>query len=642
MRATRRITIAILSAFAVGGYAAPDPLAVAFGTLPDSYRARLAPSGEYVSYLSMTDFDLPVVYVADATGESQLVLASKKDAFDAYWCGWANEERLLCGFYGVHHQFSDMFPETRLVAVNRDSSDMKVLLQKRLQREWGIEQFHDDIMDWLPDDPEHVLLEMPSDKGTGVSRVNIYSGRIHLERRVRESAREWISDGHGEPRVRMIMTSSRIEWQYRDPDGAEWKSLFDYGPEDDVEFVPLGFGDDRNHLLVAREYDNRLALWSQDLTGNEEDKLVFAHSAVDVSHLLRLGKYRRLAGIGYAVDQPVVHYFDPSVAGIIASVSEAKPGMHVEVVDESWDRKVYLLRMDSPSDPGRYYKLDLRANQLVAFWPNYPLLEDRELAQMEKSPYRARDGVEIPAYLTLPPDKSAAKLPMVLLPHGGPESRDYLAFDFLVQFLAARGYAVLQPNYRGSGGYGNEWAGEGGFRNWRQVIDDLTDGSRHLIDEGIVDPDRICAVGWSYGGYAALMSVIEEPDLYRCAVSIAGVTDPMALIQDSRGFLNRKWVREFVGTEDDIINAGSPVRRADEITVPVLLFHGDEDMNVNLEHSKDMHRSLKKARKSTELVVYDDAEHAIRRNEYRIDMLDRIGAFLDENTQRAADSTAAN
>jgi dipeptidyl aminopeptidase/acylaminoacyl peptidase len=218
------------------------------------------------------------------------------------------------------------------------------------------------------------------------------------------------------------------------------------------------------------------------------------------------------------------------------------------------------------------------------------------------------------------------------MPHGGPESRDVYGFDWLAQFFAAKGYAIIQSNYRGSGGYGDDWAGDGGFKNWRQAVTDISDGVQWLLEEDIVDSSRICAVGWSYGGYAALMSAIEKPELYNCVVSIAGVTDPGTLIADGRRFVSgSKRIREFVGTDDEVIKLGSPLKRSSEIQVPVLLIHGDADMNVTVKHSKKMHKALRKADKDTRLIIYEDAAHGIEPESYRIEMLSEIARFLDSN-----------
>ena len=257
-----------------------------------------------------------------------------------------------------------------------------------------------------------------------------------------------------------------------------------------------------------------------------------------------------------------------------------------------------------------------------------PELAGRELAKMKPVEYPAADGTKIPAYLTLPPGQPAKNLPVIILPHGGPTARDDWGFDWLAQFLVAKGYAVLQSNYRGSAGYGKNWEGENAFHGWRKAVADINDGAKWLIAQGIADPKRICALGGSYGGYAALMGSLQAPGLYRCVVSIAGVTDPETLIWDYDHFLGKKAVRHEVGTEDEVIVKGSPLRRAAEFTVPVLMFHGEKDFNVPIRHSEKLDEALRKAGKSSELITYPDVDHHFLRSAARIDMLDRIGVFL--------------
>ncbi len=271
----------------------------------------------------------------------------------------------------------------------------------------------------------------------------------------------------------------------------------------------------------------------------------------------------------------------------------------------------------------------MRQKKLLKISLQYPLLESRSLSPMKSIRYPARDGAEIPGYLTLPENATQGALPAVILPHGGPESRDYWGFHWIVQFLAAKGYAVLQSNYRGSGGYGSDWAGEGGFRAWRTAINDLADGAQYLVEQGVVDPARICVVGWGYGGYAALMSGVEEPARYRCLVSIAGVTDPETLIEDFRYFMNQCALQKFISRADEVTKHGSPLKRVSEIRAPVLLFHGDDDVNVRVHHSQKMASALRGAKKSVGYIEYEDVEHSILRNAYSVDMLDRIGSFLD-------------
>jgi dipeptidyl aminopeptidase/acylaminoacyl peptidase len=240
----------------------------------------------------------------------------------------------------------------------------------------------------------------------------------------------------------------------------------------------------------------------------------------------------------------------------------------------------------------------------------------------------ASDGVSIPAYLTLPPNSSGKNLPAVVLPHGGPSARDEWGFDWLPQFLAARGYAVIQPQYRGSAGFGDAWLNENGFKNWRTSIGDVTASAKWLASQGIADPKRMAIVGWSYGGYAALQSAAIEPALYKAVVAIAPVTDLAMLKEEFRDFTNYKLVAGEIGSGPHVAD-GSPLRHAADIRAPVLLVHGTLDANVSYKQSQKMDEALKSAGKPSELITFDGLDHQLNDSAARTRMLTRIGEFLD-------------
>jgi dipeptidyl aminopeptidase/acylaminoacyl peptidase len=307
----------------------------------------------------------------------------------------------------------------------------------------------------------------------------------------------------------------------------------------------------------------------------------------------------------------------------------------LRIAGESWDRRYYLVFAMSDTNAGVYYRFDTKSDKLEKILDTYPLLEDFSLGKVTAIEYPSDDGVIVPGYMTIPADGATGPLPTILMPHGGPYSRDEWGFDWLAQFLANRGYVVLQSNYRGSAGYGDEWAGDGAFKGWKRAMVDLEYGLRHLVAEGITDPTRVCTVGWSYGGYAALMSAIEYPERHRCVVSIAGVTDLQQLLNearsDARVYVGRgdKVIRSLIGKDPAVIKEGSPQQRADELEVPVLLFHGYIDQNVPVLHSQKMKKALPK--KQVEYIEYEGDDHQLRREENRIDMLRRIGNFLEVN-----------
>ena len=263
-------------------------------------------------------------------------------------------------------------------------------------------------------------------------------------------------------------------------------------------------------------------------------------------------------------------------------MSKALPKLPlIHFAGASQDGNRILLMAGADNDPGRYFVFDRKAKNLAEVMLVRPELEKRALASVKPVRVKGPDGTLIPAYLTLPVGSSGKNLPAVVLPHGGPSARDEWGFDWLAQFLAARGYAVLQPNYRGSAGFGDAWLVENGFKSWKTSIGDITASAKWLASEGIADPNRMAVVGWSYGGYAALQSAVVEPQLFKAVAAIAPVTDLAMLKREYDKYTTAQLVRDFIGSGPHI-EQGSPLRNAPSIKAPVLLVHGDMDQNVGV------------------------------------------------------------
>jgi dipeptidyl aminopeptidase/acylaminoacyl peptidase len=248
--------------------------------------------------------------------------------------------------------------------------------------------------------------------------------------------------------------------------------------------------------------------------------------------------------------------------------------------------------------------------------------------------YSARDGLEIPAYLSLPPgamNPPQRLLPAIVLPHGGPIAQDVAAFDPWVQLLTNRGFAVLQMNFRGSTGYGREFR-TSGFKQWGQAMqDDVTDGTRWLIEQGLADPEKICIFGGSYGGYAALMGAVRESGLYTCAVSLNGVSDLIALMDHQRRYAFYEAAVAHIGdrwTDRKMLKENSPVNRADEIKIPVLLVHGTDDRTVPYSQSNAMANALEKADVTYQYLKIENADHSLTRGDHRLEFFTALDKFL--------------
>jgi dipeptidyl aminopeptidase/acylaminoacyl peptidase len=271
--------------------------------------------------------------------------------------------------------------------------------------------------------------------------------------------------------------------------------------------------------------------------------------------------------------------------------------------------------------------MDRTARSLRPLLETRPQLNGLTLAKVQPVTYPAADGTMVPGYLTLPPGKSPKGLPAIVLPHGGPSARDEWGFDWLSQYYAAMGYAVLQPNFRGSAGYGDAWLKTNGFQSWKTAIGDVSAAGRWLVKEGIADPRQLGIVGWSYGGYAALQSAVVDPALLKAVVAIAPVTDLTKLKDQYRRTSSRVTAFDFIGVGPHITE-GSPAQRAAEIKVPVLLFHGALDVNVDIAHSRFMADKLAAARVPHRLVTWDGLDHYLEDSEARTRMLRDSEAFL--------------
>ncbi len=370
-----------------------------------------------------------------------------------------------------------------------------------------------------------------------------------------------------------------------------------------------------------------MALYSIALDQSKHEELIYERPEVDVDELIRVGRHNHVVGTSYALDvrKPVI--FVPALAAVVTALSKALPQQSLQITDASVDEGKLLIFSNSDTDPGVYYLFDRQSHHLDTFLVTRRELEGVTLARMKPITYQASDGTSVPGYLTLPPGHESAKaLPAIVMPHGGPSDRDEWGFDWLAQFYAYRGYAVLQPNFRGSSGYGDEWFEKNGFRSWSTAIGDVLDAGRWLLHEG-VDPSKLAVVGGSFGGYAALQSAVLDPTVFKAVVAIAPVTDLTALKEESRHWTNFNLASDFIGAGPHM-HEGSPIEHADKIKVPVILFHGAMDRNVSVEQSKRMAARLTGAGAKCELVTWEHLDHYLIDAGARTEMLRRSDEFL--------------
>lgn len=596
--------------------------AIAFGALGTAQSADLSPDGSKIVYIGPGPGSTTLAYVADlSAGTSKPVLRTTNDADHLSSCGFASNTRLICEYSGNFPNEDTIVSYSRIVALNVDGTDVQQLGNTTAQ-------FGGGIIDWLPGDHENVLM----DRGNGIEKVNI---RTLKASKVDQAPGFAMTDGHGNVRLTGIaqtvtdgtFTTGRYKYSYRPADSHDWKRLTDYVDSDD--FWPLAVDQATDSLYAEKRVDGRLTIVSIKLDGSGAEQQIAANPKVDVDELVTIGAGRHIIGYGFAEAKRDVVYLDPRYKALAASLSKALPHLPlISFVATSDDENKLLLFASSDQDPGHYYLFDSTKKTLSQVFSERPSLDGRTMAEVRPITYKAADGTDIPAYLTLPPGKAPKGLPAVVLPHGGPSSRDEWRFDYLPQFLAARGYAVIQPEYRGSDGYGKAWLNENGFKGWRTSIGDVNSAARYLASAGIADPNRIAIVGWSYGGYAALQGAETESSLYKAVVAVAPVTDLQLLKENARFFRNMREVLEQIGSGPHVME-GSPVNGANRIAAPVLLVHADRDVNVDIQHSDKMAAALRRAGKEVDYYRIKGLDHQLADSSVRATLLLKMGQLLD-------------
>jgi dipeptidyl aminopeptidase/acylaminoacyl peptidase len=565
------------------------------------------------------------------------------------WYKFATDMQLVCQYSGNVDVTGQIICFSRLITVGIDGKNLKHLGQTESAYDAGIRQVDGNILDWLDEGAGSVLMQrnyVPEagrtgsnisrkKEGLGVDKIDLSTLRAATVESANRAISGYRTDGRGKIRLRIIEQASGdgiltgiTQYAYRKLGSNDWLPLGSYDERDGSGLYPLAIEAESNSIFVLKKLDGRDALYRMSLDGTATTTLIAKNPAVDIGGVIRFGRGQRVIGYTYADDRRHTVYFDPEFKKLAESLERALPNLPIlDFVDASADGSKLLVFAGSDTAPGSYYWLDRKTREMSPLAAVRPALEKKPLSPVKSVSYAARDGTMIPAYVTIPAGSSGKNLPAVVLPHGGPSARDEWGFDWLAQFVASRGYVVIQPNYRGSAGYGDSFLNENGYRNWQTSIADVGDAARYLVKEGIADKDRLAIVGWSYGGYAALQSNVVEPDLFKAVVAVAPVTDLNALKEESRGWTNFRLVSDYIGSGPHI-REGSPAQNAAAIKAPVLLFHGDLDRNVGVNESKLMKDKLQDAGKKVELVLYPKLDHYLEDSAVRADMLRKSDAFL--------------
>ncbi len=665
--------------------AAPQPIE-SFARRPQMHGVTISADGRYIAFLSGSGDDT-VVMTGDRTsgGQYKRVTASDPDKFDIGWCRWANEKRLLCSLYGnIRGKKYAEPPFRRLFAIDADGNALKVLEKSRndgnllggttsmrnLNMNYGanisqgntptnaglygqanyygsavagsyISSFRperqDDVIDLTPAEHDTVLIQADDDRNTypSIFRLNIYSAQRVQLLADKPPILSFMSDGLGSPRLGwgssnglessyFVRVGTQEDWWKND-----WKKLDVPKPAGaDGVLSPIALAPE-NSAYAFGSFEGRNALWSIDLAGARAPKLLFKHALVDLGEPI-LQREQQLLGVRYDLERPNVWYADPKHREIVDRLERRTVTESYEIVDSSAGMNALVIRVSSPVDAGTWFIYDVSENRLERLGASYPELVQQSLGTMSNIVYKATDGTQIPGYLTVPTGAAKKNLPLIVMPHDGPVARDTWKFSFLRTFLANRGYAVLQMNYRGSSGYGQKWSLEA-QQDWGAVINsDIQDATRWAVTEGIADPKRVCIMGWGFGGYEALLSAARSSDTYRCVVSIGGIVD-LGLQQQHAESLMISEFRKDIVADREKAKRDSPLENAAKIDIPVLLVHGTKDWQVQMDHASAMEGELRKNKKTVTTVLIKGAGHDLDRKSDRVTLLQSVEEFLAKN-----------
>ncbi len=592
---------------------------------PEMSSFQLSPNGKHISYMKpWEDGDRMMnVYVKEINSEKEIRITSASER-SLYGYFWINDSRI------AYIQDKGGDENIHIYAVDIDGgNDIDLTPFDNIQAR---------ITDDLEDDPNFMLvaLNQRNPQIHDVYRLNVNSGDLEMIAENPGNISGWVTDNDGKLRLATTSDGVNTSLLYRENESDEFKSILTTNFKETV--APLYFTFDNKELYVASNRGrDKAAIFKFDLNTAKEGKLIFENSEVDVYGLMRSKKRKVITGVSYTTDKRQMQFFDEWRENLQATLEGKLKGVEVAISQFSKDETKAIVVTYSDRSRGTYYYYDINADELVKLAELSPWLDENDMAEMQSISYKSRDGLTINGYLTLPKNyKKGDKLPIVVNPHGGPWARDNWGFDPQVQFLANRGYGVLQMNFRGSTGYGREFW-EISFKQWGKTMqDDISDGVLWLIDEGIADSERIAIYGASYGGYATLAGLTFTPDLYACGVDYVGVSNIFTLLETLPPYweLGRQMMYEMIGdpeTEKDLLKAASPLFHVDKIKAPLFVAQGANDPRVKQAEADQIVEALESRGIDVPYMLKEDEGHGFYNEENQFDFYREMEVFLSKH-----------
>lgn len=555
---------------------------------------------------------------------------------DLNWWQWVNDEWLIIGVGGraPFGQVGEAYIR-RAIGIRADGQKSVQLITKSKV----VGQNADNLIWRASDGSPRVYLSLQRSIYSHeagfwpeVVEFDVSTGASKLVTRAHEGIFNWVADGNGVVRMgygySLDGRTTRI--LYRDADDEAFNEFALLRRGDEEKPSPDLFLKDGRAISFSPDDEGFMRVYEFDLATMALGKSLYASSGFDVGAIIASRDKSSLVGVRFAEDRDRVTWIDPELITLQREIDGMVQSGQASIHSFDDARQRAIVAVGANDSPGAYYLYDRPAGSMTLLSHSNPALKLARLNPVETIRYKARDGLEIAAVLTRPKGRTGPSA-LIVMPHGGPYARDSEGWDWWAQFLADRGYVVVQPNYRGSSGYGTAFAKKGEGQWGLAMQDDLNDAVAHLAEAGVIDPNRVCIMGASYGGYAAVRAVQRDPSVYRCAVSYAGVFDLNKLMRYDRRFLFSGARSDWMSEQAPDLSAVSTINLVSSVDQPVLLFHGKEDRVVPVDQSRDMAKRLRGAGKDVTYVEQAEADHHFSRSADRLEFLEAVEKFLNEH-----------
>jgi len=608
----------------------------AFAKIPFIEKASLSPNGKFIAGLVGINGSQRITMFPLRRDNGKTVTVAVPDGMQVNNIRWIGNDNITINLTVLQKVQDDDWYLSRVIALNRNTSKMTKLL-------WELNgQNTSDIL-WIPKDDSKEILMAGQDSiysnrdnfWPTVYKVNVETGKKKVVLRGKSGVLNWGADNNGNIRLGVgyndRLKTSHIFYAKEGSKNFKTIDRANLGKDETIK-LPLSFvpGSD-NGLMFKEDANGKTGIAEVNLLTQQITDWALSGENGDIESVLTSDKTGNIIGYKTSESGDKTLWLNPKLAASQEFLNKAARKASAQIIDYSDDFKLVLAKISTPDNPGLLFVHDTGTNAIAQLAPINDAIGNKRLSKVKMIDYKARDGLDIEGVLTMPKGRTATNLPLIVMPHGGPWAHDTVRYDYWAQFLANRGYVVLQPNFRGSTGYGKAFMLKGQGQMGLAMQDDISDAVSWAVEQGIADPKRVCIVGASYGGYAAMWGIVKDPDQYRCAISIAGVSHLRKEVNDFGNAIRKNLFQSQWKKMTPNFSAVSPIKAVDRIKVPLLLIHGQKDVTVGHKQSVLMEKEMRKAGKSVEMISLPLADHYFTREEDRLKLLQSMESFLEKH-----------